>query len=128
MSLTWQHRHSHRFTRKGLVHNEFGFGRKVQRTKGVKVIFVLWRNVGDHGGVGGATERVLQQTRQFAVSVRHTDGRARIERVHHFAECEERQVDGATLLQTNALVSSAAIVLRPSQVDQIQFASLLSVG
>ncbi len=127
VSLTWQHRHSHSFTGKGLVHNELRFGGKVECTKGIKIVFVLGRNIGDHDGVRRAAQRVLQQPCQFTVSVRHTDGSAGVKRVHHFAESEQREVDGAALLQTDALVAGAAVVLRPSQVYQVQLACLLPV-
>lgn len=75
-----------------------------------------------------AAQRVLQQPGQFAVSVRDAGGRAGVERVHHFAEREEGQVDGAAFLQADALVAGATVVLGASQVHQVQLPRLLSVG
>lgn len=59
VSLTWQNRHSHSFTSEGFVHNELGFGGKVECTKSIKIVFVFRRNIGDHDGVCRATQRVL---------------------------------------------------------------------
>lgn len=128
IQLTWQHRYSHSLTCERLVHDELGLRRKVQSTESVEIIFILWCNVRDHDGVRRASQGVLQQPRQFAVSVWNAAGRAGVEGIHHFAECEERQVDGTALLQTDALVARAAVVLRPSQVDQVQLACLMAVG
>lgn len=78
--------------------------------------------------MGRATQGVLEHPRQFAVSVRHADGGARVQRVHDLVQSEERQVDGAALLQPDALVAGAAVVLGPGQVDQVQLSRLLPVG
>lgn len=51
VSLTWQHRSHYSFTGEGLVHDEFGFGSKVERTEGLKIIFVFRGNIGDHDRV-----------------------------------------------------------------------------
>lgn len=128
ISLTRQHGHGNGLSCKGLVHNKLGLGGEVESSESVKVIFVLRCNVGDHDRMRRAAQRVLQQPRQFAVSVWHSDSRARVEGVHHFAESEQRQVDGAALLQTDALVACATVVLGPSQIYQVQLPGLLSVG
>lgn len=98
VSLTWQDRHGHSFSSERLVHNLLRFGGKVECTESIEVVFVLGCDIGDHDGVRRAAQRVLQQPSQFAVSVRYADGSAGVERVHHFAQREERQVDGAALL------------------------------
>lgn len=59
MSLTCQYRRRYSFTSEGLVHDEFGFGSKVEGAKGIKIVFVFWCDIGDHDGVCRATQRVL---------------------------------------------------------------------
>lgn len=126
--LTWHRRHCHGFTGEGLVHNELGLGGKVEGTKGIKVVFVLGCDVCYHDGVRRATQGILKQPRQLTVSVRNADGGARVKRVHDLVESEQGQVDGAALLQADALVAGAPVVLGPGEVYQVQLSSLFPVG
>ena len=117
-----------RLADKRAVDDLLGLGGEVERGEGVEVVAVLGRHVGDHDGVRGAAERVLQQARQLAVPVGHPAARRPVQRVHHLAEGEERQVDGAALLQADALIARAPVVLGTRQVHQVEFARLLPVG
>lgn len=72
-----------------------------------------------------AAQRVLQQPCQFTVSVGHPHSGGRVEGVDYFAEREQGQVDGAALLQTDALIAGTAVVLRASEVNQVELPRLL---
>ena len=116
----------HGLSHKWLVDDELRLGGEVEGVERVEVVLLLGGDVGDHDGVGRAPEGVLQQAGQLAVPVGHA-ANARVQGVHHLAEGEEGQVDGAALLQPQPLVAGATVVLGASQVHQVQLPRLLTL-
>ena len=107
----------------GMILDVFG---AVCITKGAKrlVVVVLCRTkVCKHQRLWIATERILQKSSKFRISVRDVRALAVDECRNNVSEGGERQVDLRRLFQTLTGGSSLALTFWSGQVDQVKFAN-----